>query len=142
MNPLILCGTLDSLEAIAQYVKTAAKKAGLDKKAAYQLRLAVDEIATNVVMHSYKAANLEGEIICQAFLAEESLTISLEDTGAPFDPNQYETPDDLDQPLEKRKFGGLGIYLAKQGLDLLKYQRVGNRNCNTLVINRQKFADS
>ncbi|MGF1479638.1 MAG: ATP-binding protein [Cyanophyceae cyanobacterium] len=130
MNPLVVSGTLESLRAIAQYVKAAAQEAGLEPKKAYQLRLAVDEIATNVVMHSYQGAT--GNITCQAFLTEETLTIVLEDTGAPFDPTQY-VPDTLDQPLEQRAIGGLGIYLATQNLDRLEYQRVSQRNRNLLV---------
>lgn len=60
MEPLIVSGTLDSLGAIAQYVMAAAAAAGLDKKTSYNLRLAVDEIATNIVTHGYEEAAREG----------------------------------------------------------------------------------
>jgi anti-sigma regulatory factor (Ser/Thr protein kinase) len=41
--------TLDSLGPIADYVMAAAAAAGLDRRASYRLRLAVDEIATNIM---------------------------------------------------------------------------------------------
>jgi serine/threonine-protein kinase RsbW len=136
MKPLVLPGTLESLTAIAQYVKIAIYQANLDKKAAYQLRLAVDEIATNIVIHGYEAAGIEGELHCQAFLSKEAITIFLEDTGLPFDPTKYKIPDDLECPLEQRQIGGLGIYLAHQGVDKLAYERIGNRNRCIIIVNR------
>jgi serine/threonine-protein kinase RsbW len=139
MEPLTVPGTVDSLRAIAEYVMTATKQAGLEKKTAYQLRLAVDEIATNIVIHGYQEENLEGELVCQASWDEEAITISLEDTGIPYDPTQAETPHDLDKPLEERQIGGLGVYVARQAVDKLIYERVGNRNRNILVMNRHKF---
>ena len=51
MQPLTLPGTLDALQPIRDYVKDLAKGAGLDDSAVYNLCLAVDEIATNVVLH-------------------------------------------------------------------------------------------
>lgn len=141
MNPLRVRGTLESLGVIAQYIKAASQTAGLDEKDTYRLRLAVDEIATNIVLHAYQGENTEKEIFCQAFLGETTLTIFLEDTGIPFKPTQFALTEDFDRPLEKRKIGGLGIYLAKQNLDRLDYQRVGQRNRNILVINRQTKED-
>jgi len=41
---------LDSLKPIAEYVMKVAKMAGLDKKSMYKLRLAVDELATNMLI--------------------------------------------------------------------------------------------
>ncbi|MEQ8963773.1 MAG: ATP-binding protein, partial [Coleofasciculus sp. C2-GNP5-27] len=61
LEPLTVSGTLDSLGAIAQYVLQAAQAANLDKKASYNLRLAVDEIATNIIIHGYEDVGLEGE---------------------------------------------------------------------------------
>ena len=49
MKPLIVPGTLASIRAIGKYVLQAAAEAGLESRAAYRLRLAVDEIATNAV---------------------------------------------------------------------------------------------
>ncbi len=138
MEPLTVAGTLDSLGAIAEYVITAAQKAGLDKKAAYKLRLAVDEIATNIVVHGYEGAGLQGNLVCQAQLDQQALTISLDDTGAGYDPLQKEKPDDLDKPLEQRQIGGLGIYLAIQGVDKFMHERLGERNRNIFVVNRQR----
>lgn len=136
MEPLSVSGTLDCLGAIAKYVMAAAAEAGLDKKAAYKLRLAVDEIASNIIVHGYEEAGLEGVLDLYAVLDEEALTISIEDTGIPYDPTQKPPPDYLHLPLEEREIGGLGVYLAYQGVDKFLYERVEDRNRNIFIVNR------
>ncbi len=137
LEPLTVSGTLDSLGAIAQYVLQAAQAANLDKKASYNLRLAVDEIATNIIIHGYEDVGLEGELMCQSQLDEQTLTISIEDTGVPYNPSQQDSPDDLDKPLDQRQIGGLGVYLAIQSVDKFIYERLKDRNRNIFVVNRQ-----
>ncbi len=140
MENLTVAGTLGSLGAIAKYVMAVAAATGLDKKTSYNLRLAVDEIATNIIIHGYEEAGREGVLDLQAFVDEQTLTISIKDTGVPYDPNQRLTPDDLDQPLEQRKIGGLGVYIAIQGVDKFIYERVGDRNHNIFIVNLSKKA--
>ena len=139
MEALTLPGTLDSLSAIAKYVMEASKSAGLDKKAAYKLRLAVDEIATNIITHGYEEAGLKGEITVTSNLQESSLTICIEDTGARYDPYKQEAVEEkeLTKPIEERAIGGLGVYLAIQGVDKYFYERVEDKNHNIFVVNCQ-----
>ncbi|HEY9300729.1 MAG TPA: ATP-binding protein [Phormidium sp.] len=137
MEPITLPGNLDSLRAIADYVMAAATAANLNKKAAYNLRLAVDEIATNIITHGYQATGLSGEFKLQADIDEETLTISIEDTAPLFDPTQIFPPENLNLSLEEREIGGLGVYLAVQGVDRFLYQQVENRNRNIFIVNRK-----
>ena len=136
MEPLIVDGTLDSLSEIAKYVMAAGTAAGLDKKAIYQLRLAVDEIATNIILHGYQENGMEGNVEVKAEINEKALTIALEDTAIAFDPTQKKPPTDLELPLEERKIGGLGVFLAVDGVDQFSYERVENRNRNIFVVQR------
>lgn len=135
MEAIIVSAYLESLDKISEYVITAAKKANLDTKTSYKLRLAVDEIATNIVIHGYKEAGIQGNIVCQAQLDEKTLSIYLEDTGAEYDATQKEQPDDLHKPLGERHIGGLGIYLAIDGVDKYIYERVRNLNRNIFIVN-------
>src|SRR5207249_3471436 len=83
--------------------------------------LAVDEIATNIITYGYEPAGIEGDITVRADTDEQALTIIIEDNAKPFDPLQQMEPDDLDLPLEQRNIGGLGIYLAINGVDKFTY---------------------
>ena len=96
MKSLTVPGTLDSLEAIADYVMDNAVEAGLNKKASYKLRLAVDEIVTNIILYGYEEANLEGVFNLHATIDNQTLTILVEDTGKSFDPSEK-----LSEELEK-----------------------------------------
>jgi phosphoserine phosphatase RsbU/P len=137
MEPLTVAGSLESLSIIGAYVAAAANEAELEKKAAYRLRLAVDEIATNSIVHGYQEQGTEGSLTVSADIGADALTIFLEDTARQYDPRQTVLPDDLDAPIEQRKMGGLGVYLTVQGVDTFLHEYVGDRNRNIFVINRK-----
>jgi anti-sigma regulatory factor (Ser/Thr protein kinase) len=118
---------LDSLGAIAEFVMAAAASAGLDKRASYHLRLAVDEIATNIIVHGYAKHGLQGGLELGADIDDSTLTVSIEDIGVAFNPLQAPLPD-TDLPLEQRPIGGLGVYLAIRSVDEFRYEHVGDRN--------------
>ena len=126
MESKIFPGTVESIDLIRQYIAELSQQAGLSKKAGYNLRLAADEIATNIVLYGYEEAGREGNIEVLHKLTDEGLEVVFEDTAAPFDPLARELPDeeDLSQPLEERKIGGLGIFLTVKGVDDFSYERV------------------
>lgn len=136
MDRLTMPGTLDSLEAISNYAMRAAAAANLDQKATYRLRLAIDEVATNIVVHGYEEAGLQGSIDIWAEIDDTDLRIVLEDVAMPFDPRQASPPKDIDSPLEERQIGGLGIFLALRSVDELIFERIGDHNRNTFVMHR------
>jgi anti-sigma regulatory factor (Ser/Thr protein kinase) len=140
MSTLTVPATLDSLADIAAFVLAAADTAGLPRQARYRLRLAVDELATNVIMHGCKEvqANVTPPwtIDLRAELSDEALTVVMEDGGTPFDPRQQPAPPSIELRPEERDIGGLGVFLALEGVDQFRYERVGDRNCNVFVVNR------
>lgn len=138
MEPLILPGTLDALTKIGAFVLEAASMAGLERKLAYRLRLAVDEIATNAVVYGYDRVGEEGNLVVTAEIGDGELTIILEDTGPPYDPFDTPSPDDLDEPLESRDIGGLGVFLAVQGVDEFRYEWADGTNRNIFTMKHGK----
>lgn len=136
MKSLIVPGNLDSLNAIRHYVIEAAAQVGLDKKVTYRLQLAVDEIATNIIVHGYEQAGKTGTVTVLAEINRDTLTVTLEDTSAPFDPRPLERPDHINKPIKERPIGGLGVYLAMENVDKFDYEYVNNRNRNIFIIKR------
>ena len=136
MKPLNVPGTLDSLRVVAEFVQGVATATNLDMKDAYRLRLAVDEIVTNIITHGYEEAELQSRIDLRAEVNHDTVAILIEDSGVAFDPLQHMLPDNLDQPLDERVAGGLGVYLVRHSVDELLYERVRDRNRNILVMNR------
>jgi serine/threonine-protein kinase RsbW len=132
---LTVRATLESLEPISEFVTAAAAAAGLDEPGAYRLLLAVHELATNAIVHGYSGQEL-AELKLSLQLDEANLYLYLEDTAVAFDPCQAPLPDDLDKPLDERRVGGLGIYLARCSADDLRYQRIGPCNQTLIVMKR------
>lgn len=128
LEPLTIPGRSEALSQLMDYVAWVAAAAGLGEGATYRLSLAVDEIATNIVLHGYDDAGRSGDLTIWADNDDDRLTVYLEDTGEPFDPRQAPQPADLDRPLEERRDGGLGIYLALWGVDSFAYESSANAN--------------
>ena len=136
LGTLTVPGELGSLGTIGEFILKAAEAAKLDKKATYRLRLAVDEMATNSIVHGYDETGLQGNVYVSAEIDDRSLFVYLEDTAPAYDPTKRPEPDDLDEPLEDREIGGLGIYLALEGVDSYEYEYVNGRNRSTFMMLR------
>src|SRR5262245_40736543 len=116
-NSLTVPATPDSLEEVAAFVQAAAEAAGLGQQARYRLRLAADELVTNIITHGYQGTDAPGTIELRSEMDDKHLRVILEDRGIPFDPRQLPAPDDLHRPPQQRKIGGLGVYLVFQNVD-------------------------
>ena len=138
--PLRLSGDIDqlgeTLSALRKYVADAGELAELEKQKINRLKLAVDEVAANIVMYGYNDMPEPGVIDASAVIDDDRLTITLEDSGTPYDPTQREMPSDLESPLETREMGGLGVYLAIHNVDEFNYRTVNKRNINQFVMKR------
>ena len=138
MEPLTIPGEPDYLSQLLDYVTWAAAAFGLDEAAVYRLALAVDEIATNIVLHGYRDAGRGGDLVVWSESSADRLVVYLEDSGQPFDPREAPRPTDLDRPLEERRDGGLGIYLALWGVDSIHYEQTNGRNRTTFIMERPR----
>lgn len=138
MAELRVGAKLESLSAIGAFVIDAAKQAGIPDPAAYRLRLAVDELATNVIVHGRPGDHgASEEIRLTAEIDDAALTIALEDSGPEFDPLGHAVPEEeFDMPMEDRTIGGLGVFLAIKGVDEFRYERNGDTNRNIFVVAR------
>lgn len=137
METLTVASNIKSLSEIAEYIKKNAQIANLDQKTAYKLRLAVDEIATNIIIHGFQEKGIEGNLTIYSKIENQQLIISLEDSGEYFDPREKiecETQN-IDKPLEEKPIGNLGIYLAINGVDQFIYERKNDLNYNHFFIN-------
>lgn len=124
---------LESLGTISDYVVACARAAGLDDHAVWEMQLAVDEAATNIIMHAYGDHGLDGPVIVESVVRGDEFTVNLYDRGAPFEPDAVPGPD-LTSPVEERKTGGLGIYLMRTLMDRVHFQfDVDGYNVVTLV---------
>lgn len=130
--------SLHSLEAIRTFVLKICNSITLSQKRAYGLCLAIDEIATNIIEYGYPLAGIEqGVIKIIMKYNNKQLCVTLVDGAVAFNPLDYLVPRiiSLDNPLDERAIGGLGILLAKQNVDEFNYKRDNEYNHNQFVIN-------
>jgi serine/threonine-protein kinase RsbW len=95
---------------------------------------AVDEAATNVILHGYQGA--PGTIDLTAELVGDDIIVTLEDRAPGFDPTTVPPPD-LSIPPMQRKPGGMGVHLMRVGMDRMEHRaRPGGGNILTLTRSR------
>ncbi|MFL5337529.1 MAG: ATP-binding protein [Geminicoccaceae bacterium] len=100
---------------------------------AHRLALICEELAANVAMHGAAAGDGATYFEISVDCSPAGLTISIEDDGPAFDPLAQEAPD-VEQALEEREIGGLGIHLVRQFARRVSYARTGNRNRLTAAL--------
>ncbi|WP_241253535.1 anti-sigma regulatory factor [Streptomyces sp. W1SF4] len=132
--------TVGALGEIAAFVLRLAGRAGLGKGATYRIRLAVDELATNIVMHGYRGGG--GRITVRGRAGPDGVRIVIEDTAPAFDPVAGRLPPAPGIPPERRRVGGLGIHLALTSVDSYAYARRDGRNISTLTVKADEGTDA
>lgn len=130
-------GDTASLAAIADYVLSVARRSGIGESAGGRLRLAVEELAVNAVVHGY------GEppgwlALVGGGDGRGSAMVQLRDTAPPFDPGAAPPPEGLARPWRDQRVGGLGIHLALRSVEAYRYQRVRGENRSTLIVRRRE----
>ena len=114
------------LPVLAQFLHEFWSAAALPPTQSLPFEIALEEVFMNVVMHGTPAGRQGRVEVCLA-LADDSLTLAVEDDGPPFDPLTLPAPD-VNASLDQRQVGGLGVYFVRQLMDAVSYRRVGPRN--------------
>jgi len=118
------------LATIRAFVEQQAHALGVDASEIYDLILAVNEVATNIVVHGYR--NQPGVIEIELRRQGEAIEIRLRDQAPLFDPTGVPVPD-LTLPLHKRPLGEMGVHVTRQIMDAVRY-RVTPAGGNELVL--------
>jgi serine/threonine-protein kinase RsbW len=114
VSTIRITAEVENLAVIRRFVEEAAMALEADPGAVPDVVLAVNEIATNVIVHGYRGQ--PGIIEVEVGRMGDSLIVRVRDQAPAFDPLDVPPPD-LTLPLEMRPFGGMGVYLAKQLVD-------------------------
>ncbi len=124
---------------LGDFMNGLADELHIDEAMAMPLRLAVEEAVVNVMSYAYPPGQ-EKMVTIEAHANDEKLKISIIDEGKAFDPTAAADAETrLD--VEERSAGGLGIYLFRQLMDGINYERINNQNILTFtkIINNKKI---
>jgi anti-sigma regulatory factor (Ser/Thr protein kinase) len=96
----------------------------------FNLNLVLEEAVSNVILYAYgKEEQKEISLVAQS--CDNNLVFVLTDSGTEFDPTKV--PDaDITLSAEEREIGGLGIFLIRQIMNTVEYQRIDGKNVLTM----------
>ena len=121
MNPhstIRVNADVKNLAEIRRFIEASAESLQVGTAAAGEIVLAVDEAATNIILHGYRGQPGFIEIVVER--QGDSLIVHLYDQAPPFDPTKVPAPD-LTLPLEERPVGKLGVFLITRFMDDVIY---------------------
>jgi serine/threonine-protein kinase RsbW len=122
---------LDRLADVRRFIREASASVDAPAECMEDLVQAVDEAATNVIVHGYRGSPGWLEVGVEA--DDGQVVVTLEDEAPPFDPTSVPEPD-LTVPPMARKPGGMGVHLVRACTDGMAYRpRAGGGNILTLL---------
>ena len=92
-----------------------------------KVSIALEEVLINIVSYAYEDTGNIDIIYELTTDPKKELSVTIIDEGKEFDPLKKEDPNITDL-YEKRKIGGLGIFMTKQIMDEVSYLRKDNKN--------------
>ncbi len=137
MEAITVSASLASLDQVACYVRALADHANLPANAEYRLRLAADEIVTNIIEHGYREG--PGEIRVRGGVEPDHVWLQVADQAPPFDPLTVHSGPQPGIPVMRMRPGGLGLFLALKAVDGFSYEFENGRNINTLTISSASY---
>ena len=123
---LILHNNIQQIPQLADFIETIANEMRLDQSLAMSLNLALEEAVTNVILYAYPAGS-DGLVDIEAIMGKDILEFIISDSGVAFDPTAAPEAD-ISLGVEDRPIGGLGIFLVRNIMDTVSYQRTDGKN--------------
>ena len=131
INTLHIKNELEQLTRLYEFLDLHTSAYGLEEQLTMQIKLALEEVVTNVILYAYPNKK-DQDIRIDRNYGNKQLAIVITDKGTPFNPLEMKEPD-ITLPPEERPIGGLGIYLVKQLMTEVTYSRSSGKNILTMT---------
>ncbi|AFS24706.1 ATP-binding protein [Chlamydia psittaci] len=125
---------LSELHNMLDFVKGTEQLKTFPKEKLLKLELACEELLVNIISYAYQEAPTPGSIIICCNGDKDALHVTIKDHGPSFNPLTATIDIQDHLPLDQRKLGGLGIFLAKNSVDEFQYERHEDANIVHLKI--------
>ena len=127
---LVIKNEISEIGKLATFIEELGEELVLTPDLIFNLNLALEEAVTNVIFYAYPKEE-QKDIFISANMSDNILIFVLTDSGKEFDPTKV--PDaDITLSAEERQIGGLGIFLIRQIMNTVEYQRIDGKNILTL----------
>ena len=123
---LLIRNDVKELFRISDFLEMLWNEWNLPPKLIYSINLVLEEAISNIIFYAFDDELVH--LIGLEFRRDgDQMSMILIDGGKPFDPTLKDDPD-TSLSVEDRPIGGLGIYLIKQLMDKVYYQRLNEKN--------------
>ncbi len=122
---------VDELARVARFVEEIGEELQLSMELQMNLNLVMEEMVSNIIFYAYPEGT-EATIELAAESNDRELTFVLSDQGREFDPTLKDDADPDVNPIEREGLGGMGIYIVKNIMNQVTYQRLEGRNLLTM----------
>lgn len=127
---IILANEISEIGRLADFIEDMGNEFSLAPDVRFNLNLVLEEAVANIIKYAYPKDEHES-IYLSARMHEDSIVLVLTDTGKEFDPTM--APEvDVTLSAEERQIGGLGIFLIRQIMNEVRYERIDGKNVLTL----------
>lgn len=124
--------SIENLKGVRDFVRNSLKNHGISEIQISEMVLALDEMCSNLMIHAHHC-NPEELFELNIIIKKDSPVIfEIVDDGTVFDINQFSEPS-LDNIVQEKRKGGLGIRLVKSIMDNVEYQNQSGKNICRLV---------
>lgn len=124
------------LKSLSDFVVNTLQNISIDINTTDDLIIAVDEIATNIILHAYKNDS-SGYIRTEIILKPDRIIVKLFHKGGAFDPASINKPD-FSPPLHLREQGGMGLYIINRFMDQVQYDFMDkDHDENTITLEKK-----
>jgi serine/threonine-protein kinase RsbW len=121
---------VNELENVARFIEEICEELGLGMELQMNLNLVMEEMVSNVIFYAYPEGT-QASIDLTAESDGKELTFVLSDQGREFDPTVMDDADIDTNPAE-RELGGMGIFIVKNIMNQVTYQRLEGKNLLTM----------
>jgi len=116
-----------AMRQVDDFVTAFVGEQGIAADEAARILILLEELLTNLMKYGYPDRAEPGQAEIMLELNGSRLEIEFIDDGCAFDPFAV-APPNLDEPLEARPVGGLGLHILRSMTDDSRYERRNETN--------------
>ena len=127
MKELKIEAAVERLDEVLAFIDAELEARDCPMKAQMQIDVAAEEMFVNIASYAYAPGHGEALIQIETDPDTRVFSVTLIDSGIPYDPLKKAGPD-VTLSAEERGIGGLGIYMVKKSMDAVSYRRENGQN--------------
>ena len=127
---IVLVNDISEIARLNEFVEEIGNDFSLSPGVVFNITLVLEEAVVNIINYAYPKEKHES-IYLSVKLYNDSIVLVLTDTGKEFDPTMAPETD-ITMSADERPIGGLGIFLIRQIMNEVRYERIDGKNVLTL----------